>query len=331
MDAVDIILRVCLWASVALIPILLLWALFGGRLSGSLKRSRPKAKPVRRQGFTPPPARAERPAPGISRSTPSGAGTSPRPDVSKPPGGPKPRPASGRGFILPPPKYDKPAREAPASAAAAEAPSSPPRAAEPPDAPKAEPMSGRGLIPQPPSQAKPVPKEPENTAAEEAPPSKPEPSNRLGEPTAQLEFIAKVDFEARPLLNRPEYRILRILEAVAQETPGGLRVMAQTSLGEVLAPRPASGSQEARDLAFRSINSKRLDFLMIDAYGMPVLAVEYQGHGHFSHTTFMGDAVKREALRKAGIRLLEVPAEFDAADLERDIRKALPSNTTRRP
>ena len=107
--------------------------------------------------------------------------------------------------------------------------------------------------------------------------------------------------------------------------------MAQTSLGEVLAPRPASGSQEARDLAFRSINSKRLDFLMIDAYGMPVLAVEYQGHGHFSDTTFMRDAVKREALRKAGIRLLEVPAEFDAADLERDIRKALPSNTTRRP
>ena len=148
---------------------------------------------------------------------------------------------------------------------------------------------------------------------------------------AHLEFIAKVDFEARPLLNRPEYGILRILEAVARETPGGLRVMAQTSLGEVLAPRTASGSQEARDLAFRSINSKRLDFLMIDAYGMPVLAVEYQGHGHFRDTTFIRDAVKREALRKAGIRLLEVPAEFDAEDLERDIRKALPSNPTRRP
>ncbi|MCY3756218.1 MAG: DUF2726 domain-containing protein [Acidobacteria bacterium] len=146
-----------------------------------------------------------------------------------------------------------------------------------------------------------------------------------------MEFISKVDFEARPLLNRPEYRILRILEAVALETPGGLRVMAQTSLGEVLAPQPASGSQEARDLAFRSINSKRLDFLVIDAYGMPVLAVEYQGHGHFRDTTFMRDAVKREVLRKAGIRLLEVPAVFDAEDLERDIRKALPPNPTRRP
>ena len=146
-----------------------------------------------------------------------------------------------------------------------------------------------------------------------------------------MEFISKVDFERRPLLNQSEYRILRILEEIARDTPGGHRVMAQTSLGEVLAPRPASGSQEARALAFRSINSKRLDFLVIDAYGMPVLAVEYQGQGHFSERTFMRDAVKREALRKAGIRLLEVPAVFDAEDLERDIRKALPSNPAGRP
>lgn len=331
MDAVDIILRVCLWGSVALIPILLLWALFGGRLSGSLKRSRPKAKPVRRQGFTSAQPSTGSRRPEISRSTTGGTGASARPDASKPPGGPKPRPASGRGFILPPPRYDKPAPEAPTSAAAVEAPSSPPKAAEPPDDPKPEPMSGRGPIPQPPSHAKPIPKQSEGATAEAAPSPAPDPSNRLAEPTAQIEFISKVDFEARPLLNRPEYRILRILEAVAQDIPGGLRVMAQTSLGEVLAPQPASGSQEARDLAFRSINSKRLDFLMIDAYGMPVLAVEYQGHGHFTDTTFMRDAVKREALRKAGIRLLEVPAVFDTEDLEREVRKALPSNPTRRP
>ena len=331
MDAVDIILRVCLWASVALIPILLLWALFGGRLSGSLKRSRPKAKPVRRQGLTPPSPRQGSQRPQAPESTPGEAGASPRPDASKPPGGPKPRPASGRGFILPPPKYSRPDPQVSKGAAEGEAPPPGPEASKPPDDPKPEPMSGRGLIPQPPTHDKPVPKQPEGATAGEAPSPPPDPSNRPGGPTAQLEFIAKVDFEARPLLNRPEYRILRILEAVAQETPGGLRVMAQTSLGEVLAPRTASASQEARDLAFRSINSKRLDFLMIDAYGMPVLAVEYQGHGHFGDTTFIRDAVKREALRKAGIRLLEVPAEYDAEDLERDVRRALPSNPTRRP
>lgn len=331
MDAVDFILRVCLWASVALMPILLLWALFGGRLSGMVKRRRPKAKPVRRQGFTPAQPSSGSRRPEMSRSTPGGTGASPRPHVSKPAGGPKPKRVSGRGFILPPPRHDKPGPEIPKSPPAEEAPSPPPAASRRPDDPRPEPMSGRGLIPQPPSYAKPVPKESDGTAAEEAPSPQPDPSNRLGDPTAQMEFISRVDFEARPLLSKPEYRILRILEAVAQETPGGLRVMAQTSLGEVLAPQPASASQEARDLAFRSINSKRLDFLMIDAYGMPVLAVEYQGHGHFNDTTFMRDAVKREALRKAGVRLLEVPAEYDAEDLERDVRRALPSNPTRRP
>lgn len=331
MDAVDIILRVCLWGSVALIPILLLWALFGGRLSGSGKRSRPKRESVRRQGLTPPPPRTGSQSPEVSRSTPGGAAASPKPDASKPQGGPKPKRVSGRGFILPPPTIDKPGPEVPKRPSAEEGTSAPPASSKPPGEPKPEPMSGRGLVPQPPRSGKPSPEDSRPGTVADAVSPQPDPSERLGEPTAQMEFISKVDFEARPLLNRPEYRILRILEAVAQDTPGGLRVMAQTSLGEVLTPQPASGSQEARDLAFRSINSKRLDFLMIDAYGMPVLAVEYQGHGHFRDTTFMRDAVKREALRKAGIRLLEVPAEFDAEELEREVRKALPSNTARRP
>ncbi len=329
MDTVDIILRVCLWGSVVLIPILLFWAVFGGRRFGSGKRSRPKPEPVRRQGFTPPPPKTGSPGPQVSKSTTVGERVSAKPDVSKPVGGPKPKPASGRGFILPPPTLDKSSREVPKSAPTGEAPSPPPAASERPDDPKPEPMSGRGLIPQPPSSGRSGPTESESTTAEEAPSIKPDPSNRLGEPTAQMEFISKVDFEPRPLLNQAEYRILRILEKVAQDIPGGHRVMSQTSLGQVLAPQLASASKEARDLAFRSINSKRLDFLLIDAYGMPVLAVEYQGHGHFGDRTFMRDAVKRESLRKAGIRLLEVPAEYDAEDLERDIRKALLSNPSR--
>ena len=331
MDAVDIILRVGLWGSVALIPILLLWALFGGRLSGSGKRSRPKPEPVRRQGLTPTPPRTGGARPEVSRSTPSGAAASPKPDASKPQGGPKPKRVSGRGFILPPPTFEKPGPQVPKNPPAEEGTSAPPASSKPPGAPKPEPMSGRGLIPQPPPSGRPSPEDSKSASGADAVSPQPDPSDRLGEPTAQMEFISKVDFAARPLLNRPEYRILRILEEVSREIPGGLRVMAQTSLGEVLAPQPASASQEARDLASRSIHGKRLDFLVIDGYGMPVLAVEYQGHGHYSEKTFMRDAAKREALRKAGIRLMEIPAEFDAEDLERDIRKALLSNTAGRP
>lgn len=331
MDAVDIILRVCLWGSVVLMPVLLVWALFGGRRAGSRRPRRPKPEPLRRQRLTPPPPRHGSPGREVSKSAIGGEGASPQPDVSKPLGGPKPKPVSGRGFILPPPRYGKPGPEDSKSAETGEAPSPPPEAAKRPGEPKPEPMGGRGLIPQPPRHGKPGPEASKGTAGEDSASPRPRASERLGDPTAQMEFVSKVDFEPRPLLNRPEYKIFRIIEEVSQDIPGGHRVMAQTSLGEVLAPQPASGSQEARDLAFRSINSKRLDFLVIDGYGLPVLAVEYQGHGHYSERTFMRDAVKREALRKAGIRFLEIPAVYDAEDLERDIRKALLQNPTRRP
>ena len=284
MDVLDIFLRVCLWGSIVLLVILLFWVLFGGWLSGSGKRSRPKPQPTRRQGFVPPPPSYARPGPEDSSSTASEEAASPQPEASKRPDDPKPEPMRRRGLIPPPPTYGKPRREDSSSAASGEV----------------------------------------------APPQ-PEASKRLGDPTAQMEFISKVDFKPRPLLNRSEYKILRILEEVSQDIPGGHRVMAQTSLGEVLAPQMASGSKAARDLAFRSINSKRLDFLVIDGYGMPVLAVEYQGHGHYNDRTFMHDAVKREAVRKAGIRFLEIPAEYDAKDLENEIRKALLSNPARRP
>ena len=284
MDVLDIFLRVCLWGSIVLLVILLFWVLFGGWLSGSGKRSRPKPQPTRRQGFVPPPPSYARPGPEDSSSTASGEAASPQPEAPKRPGDPKPEPMRRRGLIPPPPAYAKPRREDSSSA---------------PDREAASPQ--------------------------------PEASKRLGDPTAQMEFISKVDFKPRPLLNRSEYKILRILEEVSQDIPGGHRVMAQTSLGEVLAPQMASGSKAARDLAFRSINSKRLDFLVIDGYGMPVLAVEYQGHGHYNDRTFMHDAVKREAVRKAGIRFLEIPAEYDAKDLENEIRKALLSNPARRP
>ena len=149
-------------------------------------------------------------------------------------------------------------------------------------------------------------------------------ASRLGDPTAQMEFISRVDFEPRRLLNKSEYGILQVLERLTHEMGGGYRVMAQTSLGEVIAPvnGSASGSAEARDLAFRSINSKRLDFLVIDRTGMPALA-EYQGHGHYQNRAFMRDAVKREAIRKARVPFLEIPAEYDRTVVENQIRSAL--------
>ncbi len=87
----------------------------------------------------------------------------------------------------------------------------------------------------------------------------------------------------------------------------GYRVFAQTSLGEIL--------KSSDHDAFHSINSKRADILVIDAGGWPVLAVEYQDDGHYQSAPAARDAVKKDVLRKAGVRHLEVhPTDSDKFD-----------------
>ena len=64
---------------------------------------------------------------------------------------------------------------------------------------------------------------------------------------------------------------------------------------------------------YRSINSKRIDILVVNRGGWPLLAVECQGAGHDQGNAAARDAVKKEALRKAGVRLMEIgTAESDA-------------------
>jgi hypothetical protein len=99
--------------------------------------------------------------------------------------------------------------------------------------------------------------------------------------------------------------------------------MAQTSMGEIIRTKKGSASDYDCDLAFRSINSKRLDFVVINRFGTPVLAIEYQGAGHYHSRSFMRDAVKREALRKANVRFIEVASDYEAAELTNRLRTVL--------
>ena len=91
------------------------------------------------------------------------------------------------------------------------------------------------------------------------------------------------------------------------------RVMAQVSLGEVLS------SPDAR--AYSAINSKRVDLLIVSRSGDPIAAIEYQGHGHYQGTGAARDAVKREALRKAEVRYIEVTPESGTEDMAREISR----------
>lgn len=97
----------------------------------------------------------------------------------------------------------------------------------------------------------------------------------------------------------------------------GHRTFAQTNLGEIL----GSSNEDA----FLSINSKRVDMLIVDAYGWPVLAIEYQGQDHYQSTAVARDTIKAIALRSAGVGYLEV----FPADSDRDIRNRVRAHLSR--
>lgn len=147
--------------------------------------------------------------------------------------------------------------------------------------------------------------------------------NDITDPRTQLEFVSRVEFQTQPLLNKSEYQVLLIVEKAAREADAGFRVMAQTSLGEILTTNASFWGQEAADLAYRSINSKRADFVVIDRFGIAALAVEYQGGGHYQGTALLRDAVKREAFRKAGVAFLEIPARYRKDDIAVQVRDIL--------
>ena len=89
--------------------------------------------------------------------------------------------------------------------------------------------------------------------------------------------------------------------------------MGQVSLGEILASNDSD--------AFYAINSKRVDLLIVDEECRPLHAVEFQGSGHYQGTAAARDAVKKEALRRAGIGYVEVVSGDTPADVLAIVRK----------
>jgi len=131
----------------------------------------------------------------------------------------------------------------------------------------------------------------------------------------QLFDVMDAPFNKQRLLNFGEYQIFRVLEKDVIAARRGYRVFAQTSLGEVL--------NSPNEYAYRAINSKRVDMLIIDRDCWPVLAIEYQGSGHYQAKAAARDAIKKEALLKAGIRYLEVAADENLEHVRRRVREEL--------
>jgi hypothetical protein len=116
-------------------------------------------------------------------------------------------------------------------------------------------------------------------------------------------------------MNVSEYKVFKVVENEVAAAKKGHRAFAQTSLGQVL--------ESASSDAFRSINAKRVDILVVDRGGWPVFAVEYQGPGHYQGTAAARDAIKKEALRRAGVGYLEVTQDESEDQLRLRLREHL--------
>lgn len=116
----------------------------------------------------------------------------------------------------------------------------------------------------------------------------------------QLRIVMGASFTIQSLLNKSEARVFRELDRLVIGCNPGWQVMAQVSLGEILRSTDAN--------AYRCINSKRVDLLLVDQDCQPRHAVEYQGGAHHQGSAAARDAVKKEALRRAGIGYHEVIA-----------------------
>ena len=141
------------------------------------------------------------------------------------------------------------------------------------------------------------------------------PPAKIPDAADQLRTVMKADFKAQPLLNKSEARLFNAIDKWVIELRPGWQVMAQVSLGEIL--------RCADKDAYLCINSKRVDLLIVDADCKPIHAIEYQGGGHFkgAHATAARDAVKKEALRRAGIGYVEVVAGDTPAELRRVVER----------
>jgi hypothetical protein len=132
--------------------------------------------------------------------------------------------------------------------------------------------------------------------------------------TEQLRKVMTASFTPQPLLNKSEARVFKELDRIVIGCNPSWQVMAQVSLGEVLRCQDAE--------AYSCINSKRVDLLLMDGDCQPRHAIEYQGGAHHQGTAAARDAVKKEALRRAGIGYHEVVGGHTTpADLRRLVEK----------
>ncbi len=123
----------------------------------------------------------------------------------------------------------------------------------------------------------------------------------------QLSALRATKITKRRPVNRSAFQVQLALEKGVRQHAPKARVLPEVGMGAFLSTAGGGDLLPEDREAFRAFAAKRVDFLVIDGQGMPAFAVEYQGSGHYMGDSAAGrDAVKREALRLAGVELVEI-------------------------
>ena len=124
----------------------------------------------------------------------------------------------------------------------------------------------------------------------------------------QLETIHTNEaFRRKRLLNDSEYVAYHALcrEIDKSHLQGSVFLFPQVALGEVL--------RHQSRYCYSAINSKRVDFLLVNKGFWPLAAIEVQGTGHSLGTTSeQRDTVKKDALESAGVAY--IPLDLSSTD-----------------
>jgi hypothetical protein len=140
---------------------------------------------------------------------------------------------------------------------------------------------------------------------------------------SQLDAVQHNRFYAMPIMNRGEYKLFQTILREVEKINFHYWVFPQVALGEVI--------RSPDEQAYAAINSKRCDLIVTDSYGKPLLAIEYNGTGHWlSGDASIRDQIKQIALEKAGVAYKAIDPNTTDHEIHRIIETALGNAATQK-
>ncbi|WP_425091264.1 DUF2726 domain-containing protein [Tropicimonas sp. S265A] len=118
-------------------------------------------------------------------------------------------------------------------------------------------------------------------------------------------ILQAAQIDARPLFGSDERRVLCALLDWERQHPDAYMVLRKVALSDMFR-LSNTGSRSAWDSARTCFDTRHVDFLIVDADGWPVLAIDYHETGHYERGAGRRDEVKALIFKQAGVTLTQI-------------------------